>query len=176
MPHTDLNDLIYRARNGNPQAAGELYELYHQQIFRYLGYRTGDWLAAEDLTGEVFIKMIKALPRFQPTAASFASWLFQIAHNAAVDHLRWQTSHPAVRLDDDQPAADNPAAALEDRLSSEQLRGALQQLSGDQRDVLLLRFIHGLSLADTASALRRSPDAVKGLQRRALQRLRECLK
>ena len=81
-------DLIQRARRGDPGSITWLFERYQPVLFRYLYYRLGDWQSAEDLTSEVFIRMLRALPGYQPQAAPFQGWLFLIARNLAVDHFR----------------------------------------------------------------------------------------
>jgi RNA polymerase sigma-70 factor (ECF subfamily) len=174
MQATD--DLITSAQNGSPEAAGELYQSHHPAIFRYLFYRTGDRLAAEDLTGDVFLKMVQALPHFTGGMTAFRAWLYQIARNLSIDHLRKGRAHPIQALNDDQPSTGaDPARVSEGNMSSEALLSAINRLNDDQKDVLLLRFIEGLPLAETARTLHKSEDAVKGLQRRALIALRESL-
>jgi RNA polymerase sigma-70 factor, ECF subfamily len=172
----ETTNFIELAQNGNPEAAGELYDHHHPAIFRYLFYRTGDRQIAEDLTGEVFLKMVQALPGFNGGITAFRAWLFQIARNLSIDHLRRSQAHPNQSLGEDLHAPGlDPEGATEGKLNDAALQAALRRLSNDQKDVILLRFIEGMPLAETARTLHKSEDAVKGLQRRALATLREAL-
>lgn len=167
---------IAEAQAGNPPAAGELYHRYHQSIFRYLYFRTGDSHAAEDLTGDVFLKMVQALPAFKGDPAVFRSWLFQIARNLSIDHFRKIMAHPMSTLSEEFQAREpEPEKIIETRLDHDSLRIALRSLGDDQKDVILMRFIEGMPLAETARAMHKSEDAIKGLQRRALAALRAAL-
>jgi len=169
---------ILGAQAGRSDQVTALYQHYHAGIYRYMYYRVGDRQTAEDLTSEVFLRMIRNLGsyRLQGSSAPFQAWLFQIAHNLATDHFRRAISHPQVTLTEDLAAADPaPDTGIERGLTSEHLSQALDALNEDQRDVVLLRFVVGLSILDVARALHRSEDAIKGLQRRGLSALRNRL-
>ena len=167
---------IEQARNGNPEAAGMLYDLHHPAIYRYLYFRTADMKAAEDLTGEVFLKMVQFLPGFTGGQSAFRAWLFQIARNLSIDHLRRLLSHPQQALNEELRAPGlDPERSAEANLNEAKLRSALGRLADDQKDVILMRFVEGLPLAETARVLHKSEDAVKGLQRRALAALRQAM-
>ena len=169
-------DLIAEARGGNPEAAGALYDQHHQSIFRYLFYRTGDSQAAEDLTADVFLKMVQSMAGFQGSLPAFRGWLFQIARNLSIDHLRRSLAHPVEKISDEQRSLEDlPEARAEYNLDVESLREALGRLSAEHQDVLLMRFVEGMSLAETARTLHKSEDAIKGLQRRALLGLHKSL-
>ena len=176
MPSNTVPDLVTRAQKGSADAAGQLYERHYPSIFRYLFYRTGDQHTAEDLTGEVFLKMVQALPAYRVTAATFRTWLFQIARNLSIDYFRRGKTHPVAALDEFLPSAEQgPENAADRHLTGAQLYQALAQLNEDQRDVVLLRFIEGMAIGEVAAALHKSEDAIKGLQRRALIALRDLL-
>jgi len=176
MQSNTVPDLVTRAQKGSVDAAGQLYERHYRSIFRYLFYRTGDQNAAEDLTGEVFLKMVQALPTYRVTAATFRTWLFQIARNLSIDHFRRFKNHPVVTLEEHIPAGDeSPENTVDNRLSGYRLQQALAQLGDEQRDVVVMRFIEGMPVAEVAGTLHKSEDAVKGLQRRALIALRDLL-
>ncbi len=174
--YTVPGSLIASAQHGNPEATGTLYNRYHQSIYRYLYYRTGNAQIAEDLTSDVFLKMVQALPRYHYDTISFPAWLFQIARNLAIDHYRRNNSHPITTLAEDQ---DSPEPDLEStidfHLTCRGLADALARLDENQRDVILLRFIEGMPIAETAGVLHKSEDAVKALQRRGLTALRFML-
>jgi RNA polymerase sigma-70 factor (ECF subfamily) len=174
----DINtEQIRRAQQGDQEVIAALYAHYHLSVFHFLYYRVGDRETAEDLTSEVFLRMLRFMGGFQPPAASFGSWLFEIARNLATDHYRRMGVRNDVVLEEEMIATTHgdPAAAAERGLTGEALRRALQDLNEDQRDVIVLRFVAGMAVAEVAQALNKSEDAVKGLQRRALIALRTIL-
>jgi RNA polymerase sigma-70 factor (ECF subfamily) len=169
-------DLIVRAQRGETKVITSLYERFHPDIFRYLYYKVGDIQTAEDLTSEVFLRMLQALPGYRMQKVPFQAWLFQIARNLVIDHYRSMNRRNHIQLDENITAGgDNLAATVERGLNGENLRRALTHLSDDQRDVILMRFVSGMPIAQVAQALHKSEDAVKGLQRRALVALRQIL-
>jgi RNA polymerase sigma-70 factor (ECF subfamily) len=173
----DVNtELIHRAQDGDQAMVAALYEHFNRGIFRYLYYRVGDRQTAEDLTSEVFVRMLRFISGFRPPSSTFQAWLFQIARNVANDHFRKTGNHPLQDLSEALPA--DSAALDEDvdhRLTTERLRQAILLLNESQRDVIVLRFISGMPISDVAQSLNKSEDAVKGLQRRALMTLRNIL-
>jgi RNA polymerase sigma-70 factor (ECF subfamily) len=171
-----IEDLIISAQGGCADAAGSLYECFHERIYRYLYYRTSDPQTAEDLTAEVFLKMVQALPGYRALNASFQAWLFQIARNLVIDHYRRTNNHQPADLHEQLAASDEDLdQVVENSLSSVTLSHALTLLNDEQRDVILLRFIDGMPIAEVAQALHKSENAIKGLQHRALITLREIL-
>ncbi len=161
------------AKSGNLHALTEIYNQYHVRVFRYLFYRTGDQKTAEDLSSEVFIKMLKALPGYEYRSKPFQAWLFQIARFIAIDNFRKNHRHQEVELDDSFPFKGEYVDQAVDRsLAAEAIYSALDNLPDDQRDVLIMRFILGLAISEVAETLNKSQDAIKGLQRRGLLTLR----
>ena len=167
-------DLILRAQQGESESIAWLFERFQPGIFRYLYYRLGDRQTAEDLTSEVFVRMLRSLSGYKTQGASFQGWLFRIARNLAVDYFR-QSGSNAELSEDMQTAEQSPEAALEQSLTHDELRKALTRLSSEQSDVIILRFVLGLHIAQVAQVLGKSEDAIKGLQRRSLLALREVL-
>jgi RNA polymerase sigma-70 factor (ECF subfamily) len=169
-------DLIARAVQGDADAFGDLYERYLALIYRYVFYRVNDVAEAEDLTEQVFLKAWEALDHYQLREVPFSAWLYRIAHNVVVDRHR---THKETLPLDGQLMLRDVASGPEDRLdwceTIESLAQALSQLSPIQQQVLTLRFISGLSHAETARVLERSEEAVRVLQHRALGALRELL-
>ena len=166
-------DLIQRAQKGDRESIGWLFERYQPAIFRYLYYRLGDQQAADDLCSEVFLRMLRSLPAYQDRqTASFQSWLFRIARNLVVDYFR--QNKPNQELQENIPDSEpQPEAAFEKNLTHAALQLGLAQLSSEQSDVIILRFILEMPIAQVALVLGKSEDAVKGLQRRSLLALRE---
>jgi RNA polymerase sigma-70 factor, ECF subfamily len=170
---SDVN-LITRAQNGDLDAIGRLYDQHHASIFRYLWLRLGDLQLADDMTGDVFIRMLDALPRYQSQGIPFRGWLYRIAHNLLVDHFRKTNTYPLIELTalDRQASDSDPASTVEQTLLMERLSHALAQLDQNQREVITLRFLVGTSLHEVALAMGKSEAAVKSLQHRALTALR----
>ena len=173
-------EIVARAQKGEAEAVGRLYEAYQAAIFRYLWLHLGERELAEDLTGEVFIRMLKALPRYRASATPFRAWLYRIARNLAIDQGRRARQASPVSFEDEaasahpDPAGD-PAPQVDQRLSLEALQVALAKLEAGQREVVALRFLAGLSLRETAAAVNKTEAAVKALQHRGLAALNQCL-
>jgi RNA polymerase sigma-70 factor (ECF subfamily) len=168
--------LITRAQQGDAQVISALYERYHLSIYRYLYYRVGNRHAAEDLTSEVFLRMLRFLPGYKTQGGSFQAWLFQIARNLAIDYHRQMVAQNPVELEEDLIATnEDPANATEQGLTSQSLRKALNRLTDEQRDVIVMRFVAAMPITEVAQTLHKSEASIKGLQRRALIALRETL-
>ena len=174
-------DIIQRVRKGDSTAIGRLFERYHSSIFRYLYYKVGDMHTAEDLTSEVFVRLMLSIAKQpvdqdRPDREPLQAFLFTIARNLAIDHFRKHQSQMNVTLDENITASDLPLDATVERgLDNQLLNKAINTLPFDQREVIILRFINCLPIADTAQVMLRSQDAVKALQRRALAALHEVL-
>jgi RNA polymerase sigma-70 factor (ECF subfamily) len=169
--------LIVRAKQGDTDAIGELYECHRLGVYRYLYYRTGDAQVADDLTSEVFLRMVYSLSGYRMQGVAFQAWLFQIAHNLLNDHYRKMSVRNHVQLEENimEDAQLPQSRPVEHSLNNMTLQKALDRLSVDQRDVIVMRFITGMPISEVAQALHKSEDAVKGLQRRALATLRDVL-
>jgi len=170
--------LVAAAQRGEMQALGALYDQHHEALFRYLWARVGERQLAEDLTGDVFMRMLDALPRYQPSAAPFRAWLYRIARNLLIDHYRKaeHRAHAPLHEADGQAAPEpDPILLVDQQLSVQRLHQALATLDETQREVVTLRFISGLSLEETANALGKTEAAVKAHQHRGLLALRRAL-
>ncbi|MCI0549413.1 MAG: sigma-70 family RNA polymerase sigma factor [Anaerolineae bacterium] len=175
MPDLSTPELIVLAQRGAVEAIGVLYDVHCQAVFRYFKARLGDQQAAEDLTGEVFRRMLTSLPQYRMIDLPFQAWLFRIAHNLLVDHYRVESKRITVPLEETENASGDeidPAMVIEQKLTIEHAYRVLSSLEPHQRDVLALRFLSGLSLKETALAMSKSEDAIKALQRRGLAALR----
>jgi len=170
-------DIVERARSGDQQALAELYDLYFPRIYRYVLARTGNPAEAEDVTEEVFVKVLGAISGFQWRQAPFAAWLFRIARNQFVSYTRKNGARrqeiPLVAsVADSTP---DPLIRVENRLFFEQILDIARALPQAQREVLWLRFAVGLSVSDTARALGKREGNVKVLQHKAIARLQKLL-
>lgn len=176
----DLDALVDAARAGGGWAFGRLWEQQAPLVASYL--RRRGVRDADDVTSEVFLAAFRGIARFDGDGSAFRAWLFTIAHHKAVDAVR----RPARRellvdtfagsegdlLDDAPRSAEDEAL---DRVSAAAALRSLEVLTDDQRDVLLLRVVADLSLAETAQVLGKPVGAVKALQHRALTRLRSAV-
>jgi RNA polymerase sigma-70 factor (ECF subfamily) len=165
--------LVERAQAGRLDALDALYREYVDRIYAYLAASVGNQQDAEDLTIQTFVRMIESLDRFESRAVPFSSWLYRIARNLAIDHFR---SAARVRARTGRADASHGAhaSAEEQALSAlEQagIRALIASLPLPQREVLTLKFVCGLSNAETAVVLEKSEGAVKALQHRALAAL-----
>ena len=171
-----VDALVERAAAGDSAAFADLYDAFAPRVRRFLRRQLGSSDLAEELLQRTFVKMIEALPRYQSRGLPFGAWVFRIARNAVIDHRR--TAHPAIPLDTaaERPAdVGDPVAMAERGQDRDLLRGALDALPEDQRQVLEWRFFAELSPGETAVLMGRSNGAVRILQHRALVRLRRIL-
>ena len=164
--------LIDRAKRGDEQAIGELYRRHVDLIYRYVYARVQDASIAEDLTAEVFVKALEGLPGYEFTGSPIQAWLYRIAHARTVDYWRRQERRQEVELED-TVAADEPSPPELLDLEAEWVTAMnlVAQLTDDQQDVLILRFVGDLSLSEVAQTLGKTTGAVKALQHRALASL-----
>lgn len=167
--------LTARARQGDREAFGDLYELYLDELYRYVFYRVNHRLDAEDLTEQVFLKAWEKLSHFRGEIP-FRSWLYRIAHNTVIDHYR--TRKQTDPLNEANSPID-PAASLETRVLDQEetnrIVTLIARLAPLQQHVLLLRFIVGLSAEETAQVLDRSAGSVRVTQHRALKEIQALL-
>ena len=172
---SDVQHLVQRAQANDRAAFGELYELYCPKIYSYLTYHlNGRYEAAEDLTEEVFMKALQNLGSFQFREVPFSSWLYRIAHNHLIDYVRANKKTQSVALEDAEHllfAKDG----LDGRLDRQTLTSALSKITDDQRQIVIMRIVQGLSITETAKAVGKSEDSVKQLQSRGLKALKRVL-
>jgi RNA polymerase sigma-70 factor (ECF subfamily) len=175
-PPAPEKHLVGRALAGDEKAFGDLYERYLADIYHYIYYRVNGRQEAEDLSEVVFLRAWKALDENPPDKVAFRLWLYQIAHNAVVDHYRTRKDLVGLEAATNVPdPIDGPEDAAADREKIAALRQAMALLSEDQQQVLTCRFIAGLSHAETATIMARSEQAVRALQYRAITGLRNLL-
>ena len=168
-------DLLARAVQGDAEAFGDLYERYLDEIQRYIYYRVANRFDAEDLTETVFLKAWETLPHAETPIANLRAWLYRIAHNIVVDYYRSAKEHielPAKRLSDREASPENQ---IQDRDLQQRLAGFIRSLDANLQQVIVCRFISGLSHAETAQIMGIQEGYVRVLQLRALQKLRHML-
>ena len=174
---TEAAALVAEAQQGDQMAFATLYEAYRPLVYRFLRRRLdGSDETVEDLTEDVFVKLYEKLDRYVERGLPFTAWLYRIAHNRLVDYVRTLPRQSAQSLD---VVADVPehqtGSEYRSVLDRETLEPALARLTPEQRKAVELRFLQGMSVAETAAAMGRSEEAVKKLQARALANLRRSL-
>ena len=153
-----------------------LYDEYFDRIARYIYVRIGDRNEAEDLAGEVFVKALESLKSYKERGIPMQAWLFRIAHNLVVDHLRKATKFKTVPIDTVQiKTGEDPVATAEKNMEMERVNKAMQKLTPEQREVVRLRFFGALSSKEVGIILRKSDGAVREMQRAAVEKLRRLL-
>jgi RNA polymerase sigma-70 factor (ECF subfamily) len=180
----DQARLIRRAKGGDPAAFAEIYQAHYEAVYTYLFYRLGDPLLAEDLAGEVFVRLVERISKFTYRGQPILAWLYTIARNLLADHYRQHSRDADLALEPEyeperepelQAAPHDPARLVERRLEQECLKRALRRLADSYQHVILLRFVQGLSHAETAAILGKSENTTKVLQHRALKALRRAI-
>jgi RNA polymerase sigma-70 factor (ECF subfamily) len=171
-------DLVRRAQTGDSDAFGQLYDRYVTGVYRFCYYRTSSTQLAEDLTSETFLRALRAIGSFRWQGRDFGAWLTTIARNLVTDHYksgRARLETVSDQLPESTEVAPGPEDLTQIRLTHEVLAKALHRLPDEQRDCVVMRFLQGLSIAETAEALERSGGAVKQLQLRAVRNLAKWL-
>jgi RNA polymerase sigma-70 factor, ECF subfamily len=165
--------LIRRAQALDPGALAELYDRHFDGIYRYLFTRIRHQADAEDLSEQVFLKMVDSIQRYRPRGVAFSSWLYRIAHNLLVDRYR-RAGREAVELTnevrDSGPHSD-PAALAQNSELRRQLMAAIQRLTPEQQQVITMRFIDNFDVEEIARLTRRRSGAIHSMQHRALASL-----
>ena len=172
--------LVERAIERDTEAFSALYSLYFDRIYRYARLRLSNPADAEDVTAAVFLSAWRSIDRFSPKhETSFAGWLFRLAHNTVVD--RYRRLRDTVSLDCPEApysvdiSFPSPEAELEWHVTLAELHTALQSLTGEQREVVLLRFVEGLSAREVGDIMGKQEGTVRGMQFRAIEALRRAL-
>jgi RNA polymerase sigma-70 factor (ECF subfamily) len=173
----DEAELVRRAVGGDAGAFGDLYVRYLDQIYRYVFYKVGEEKRAEDLTEQVFLGAWEAIEGYESRGFPFSSWLYRIAHNTVVDHYRTEKDERpldsvAFTLADDSLG---PEETVMRRREVSQLLEALTHLSEEKQELIILRFVEGLSHAQVAQILGKSQEACRVMQHRAIAALGEIL-
>lgn len=173
---TDEVALLERAKAYDLAALAELYDRYAPRMYAYIYRRVSDAALAEDLTSELFLRVVRAIQNERAWRDSFIAWLYRIAHNLVVDHYRRQPLASPISLDEALVALDDdPASIVEDAVAQDCVRRAICRLTAHQQEVLTLRFGEGLTARETARVMEKTTGAVEALQHRAVAALRRIL-
>ncbi|MBI2866930.1 MAG: sigma-70 family RNA polymerase sigma factor [Chloroflexi bacterium] len=161
-------------------AVAALYETHFERVARYIAVRIGDISEAEDLASEVFVRALRSVADYKESGAPMEAWVFRIAHNIAVDHLRAKGRRPAAVPLDAVPSAANiggdPTESLERQEEVQRLHEGIRELSEAQRQVLALRLGSEMTAEQVAQVLGKKPGAVREMQSAAIKKLRELLR
>ncbi|MEK7535460.1 MAG: sigma-70 family RNA polymerase sigma factor, partial [Patescibacteria group bacterium] len=161
--HIDIRELVGKARQGDKVAFGELYLEYFAPIYRFIYFKIGHKETAEDITQAVFTKALSAISTFADTGVPVASWLYTIARNACIDH--YKKKRDVTLSDDDNFWQDlesdmpGPEQDRKVRERSEILQKVMRELSEEQRELVLLRFIEEQSYEEIAKILQKSEES-----------------
>lgn len=183
---TDVWELVEQAQKGDQDAFGELYQRYVDTVFRYALFRVGDRELAEDVTSETFLRALRRIGSVTYQGRDVGAWFVTIARNIVLDHVKSSRHRREVSTAEiteagsvpffAEPHADlGPESRMLASATREQLLRAVSELGAEQRECVVLRFLQGLSVAETAQIMDRKEGAVKALQHRAVRRLAKNL-
>lgn len=173
-------DLVTRLKDRDEEAYREVLDRYSAPLYRYLYGITGDAQLSQDLLGETFLRIVEQIDRYTFQGVPFKAWLYRIAHNLAINAIT-RDQHLVAVPDLEQVARPitDPAIRIADQLEEAALRvalrAALPELTEEQQQVIVLRFLEGLSLAATAETMGKNENAIKQLQFRALRALERLI-
>jgi RNA polymerase sigma-70 factor (TIGR02952 family) len=170
----DVWGMVRRAQDGDAGAFGELYDHYVSLVHRYVYHRVGDRATAEDVTSETFVRALRRIDSLSFQGRDVGAWLVTIARNIIRDHVkssRYRLEVSTADMRDADQATDGPEDAVVAHLTNKQLLACVQQLGSEQQECIVLRFIHGLSVSETAEIMGKKDGAIKALQHRAVRRL-----
>jgi RNA polymerase sigma-70 factor, ECF subfamily len=169
-----LAALLVLAQQGDGEAFGQIYDRYVDSVYRYLYYRVGSHPLAEDLTSETFLRALRRIDSFTWQGRDIGAWFVTIARNLVTDHFkssRFRLEVTTADMLDADRADDGIEETVLERLQNAALLGAVHQLKPEQQECIVLRFLQGLSVAETAAVMNRSDGAIKQLQLRAVRAL-----
>jgi RNA polymerase sigma-70 factor (TIGR02952 family) len=170
----DVWTLVRQAQEGDAEAFGRLYDRYVSIVHRYAYHRVGDRATAEDVTSETFVRALRRIDSLSFQGRDVGAWLVTIARNIILDHVkssRYRLEVTTADMRDADQATDGPEDAVVQHLTNRELLACVQQLGSEQQECIVLRFIHGLSVSETAEIMGKKDGAIKALQHRAVRRL-----
>jgi RNA polymerase sigma-70 factor (ECF subfamily) len=174
----DLLDLVARAQAGEAEAFGALYDRYVDVVYRYIYYRVSNQATTEDMVSETFLRALRRITSFTWQGRDFGAWLVTIARNLIADHYkssRYKLEVATAEMLDADRATDGPEDAVLDSMTNVTLLEAVKMLGAEQQECVVLRFLQGFSVSETALAMNKTDGAVKALQYRAVQALKRLL-
>jgi RNA polymerase sigma-70 factor (ECF subfamily) len=176
--HVETWRLVRLAQDGDGEAFGQLYDRYVDTVYRFVFYRVNDRALAEDFTSETFLRALRRISTISYQGRDIGAWFVTIARNIVLDHMKSArhrleiTTADTIEGDDREPS---PEAAVLESLASQRLMAAVGQLGDEQRECVMLRFIQGFSVSETATVMGKNDGAIKALQHRAVRKLAELV-
>jgi RNA polymerase sigma-70 factor (ECF subfamily) len=174
--------LVERAQAGESEAFGLIYDRYVDTVFRFVYFRVGNRQLAEDLTSDTFLRALKRIGSFTWQGRDLGAWLVTIARNLVADHFKSGRYRLEVTTGDvldadreDRGPEGSPEAAVVDHITNVALLTAVKQLNPEQQECIVLRFLQGFSVAETAQTMGKNEGAIKALQYRAVRALARLL-
>ena len=170
--------LVARAKGGDGEAFGQLYDAYVDMVYRFIYFRVNDRALAEDFTSETFLRALRRISSIDYQGRDIGAWFMTIARNLILDHkksARTRLEVPTAEDIEGEPNERSPEAAVLDLLTSERLMAAVRQLGDEQRECVILRFVQGFSVSETAAVMGKNDGSVKALQHRAIRKLAELV-
>ncbi|WP_089155351.1 ECF subfamily RNA polymerase sigma factor, BldN family [Micromonospora sp. NBS 11-29] len=181
-PATEVWGLVERAQAGEAEAFGLIYDRYVDTVFRFVYFRVGNRQLAEDLTSDTFLRALKRIGSFTWQGRDLGAWLVTIARNLVADHFKSGRYRLEVTTGDvldadreDRGPEGSPEAAVVEHITNVALLTAVKQLNPEQQECIVLRFLQGFSVAETARAMGKNEGAIKALQYRAVRALARLL-
>jgi RNA polymerase sigma-70 factor (ECF subfamily) len=172
--HAATWSLVRAAQRGDGEAFGKLYDQYVDSVFRFVYYRVNDRALAEDFTSETFLRALRRISTINYQGRDIGAWFMTIARNIVFDHVKSARFRLELTTGDviegDESAA-SPETTVLAHLTNARLLQAVNDLGDEQKECIVLRFLSGLSVAETASAMGKNDGAIKALQHRAVKRL-----
>jgi RNA polymerase sigma-70 factor (ECF subfamily) len=170
--------LVKAAQEGDMVAFGDLFDRYYDVVFRYVLFRTGDRTLAEDITQETFVRALRRISSVSYQGRDIGAWFITIARNLIFDHVkssRYRLEQTTSEIIELSPATGGPEQQVLDGATNDELLRCIHKLNPDQQECIQLRFLQGLSVAETAQIMGRNEGAVKALQHRAVRRLAQLM-
>jgi RNA polymerase sigma-70 factor (ECF subfamily) len=172
--------LVQRAQQGDAEAFGLLYDRYVDQVYRYIAYRVASSAVAEDLTSETFLRALRRIGTFTWQGRDVGAWFTTIARNLVADHYKSGRYRLELTTDDvsdssSAPVMEGPERAVLEGMTNKVLLQAVKQLNAEQQECIVLRFLQGLSVAETSQIMGKNEGAIKALQYRAIRTLGRLL-
>jgi RNA polymerase sigma-70 factor, ECF subfamily len=172
--------LVQRAQQGDAEAFGLLYDRYVDQVYRYIAYRVASAAVAEDLTSETFLRALRRISTFTWQGRDVGAWFTTIARNLVADHYKSGRYRLELTTDDvsdssSAPVMEGPERAVLEGMTNKVLLQAVKQLNAEQQECIVLRFLQGLSVAETSQIMGKNEGAIKALQYRAIRTLGRLL-
>jgi RNA polymerase sigma-70 factor, ECF subfamily len=176
LDETAIERLVRQAQAGDAWAYGRIFDHFHLPVYRYIASRVQRPSDAEDLTQLVFVKALEALPRYEARGIPFGGWLFRLARNTVIDHIRTRHEHADLEAATGHAGSEpGPHEVTVLRQELDEVAAALAALTDEQRDAIALRFFAGLSAREAAAVMGKQEGTIRGLQFRAIAALRREL-